>query len=239
MSKIFISYKRVDKRRVFEIKREIETRTGGQCWIDVDGIESDAQFVSVIMRAINDSELFLFMYSKEHTFINDYDNDWTVREIMFAKKKGKRIVFLNIDGSELTDWFEFMFGIKQQVNLCDSLALERLCSDIIKWTSVDDSTNGQLEDWQNLLPYIRTSLFGFVDKSGHEVIPCKYDYTNCFSEGLALVVLNDKYGFIDKNGREVIPCKYEYAEDFNKGLAFVELDGFNACVDKFGNCTFD
>ena len=62
---IFISYKRVDKQRVFEIKRLIEENTGHKCWIDIDGIESDAQFVSVILSAIKKSELFLFMYSKD------------------------------------------------------------------------------------------------------------------------------------------------------------------------------
>jgi hypothetical protein len=100
---------------------------------------------------------------------------------------------------------------------------------------VDDSTNGQLEDWQNLLPYIKTSLFGFVDKSGHEVIPCKYDYANCFSEGLARVLLNDKYGFIDKVGKEIIPFKYDWVSCFSNGKAKVELNGEHFFIDKNGN----
>ena len=51
--RIFISYKRVDKDRVFELKKEIEQSTGEKCWIDLDGIESDAQFADVIMNAID------------------------------------------------------------------------------------------------------------------------------------------------------------------------------------------
>lgn len=43
MSRIFISYKRVDKEKVFKIKEQIESALGEKCWIDVDGIESDAQ----------------------------------------------------------------------------------------------------------------------------------------------------------------------------------------------------
>ena len=81
---IFISYKRVDKERVFKIKENIEKSTGKQCWIDLDGIESDAQFINVIMHAINNCNIFLFMYSQAHSAIKDYEHDWTVREISFA-----------------------------------------------------------------------------------------------------------------------------------------------------------
>ena len=97
MSRIFISYKRVDKDRVFEIRDLIESRIGEKCWIDLDGIESDAQFKHVIITAISSCEVVLFMYSKAHTEIRDFERDWTVRELNFASAKKKRIVFVNID----------------------------------------------------------------------------------------------------------------------------------------------
>ena len=50
--RIFISYRRDDKDVVFKIKDEIEKHVGEKCWIDLDGIESDAQFANVIIRAI-------------------------------------------------------------------------------------------------------------------------------------------------------------------------------------------
>ena len=109
MSKrIFISYKRDDKDVVFKIKDNIEKHVGEKCWIDLDGIESDAQFVDVIIKAINKADVFLFMYSKRHSEIIDYNKDWTVRELNFAEKKNKRIVFINIDNSTLSDYFEMM-----------------------------------------------------------------------------------------------------------------------------------
>ena len=64
MDRIFISYKRDDKDVVFKIKNDIEKHVGEKCWIDLDGIESDAQFVNVIINAIDEAEIFLFMYSK-------------------------------------------------------------------------------------------------------------------------------------------------------------------------------
>lgn len=136
LSQIFISYKRDDLDMVWSIKDIIEKHTGENCWIDLDGIESDAQFANVIIKAINQAKVFLFMYSSKHTEIEDYENDWTIREINFAQKKKKRIVFVNIDGSKLTDWFELIFGTKQQIKAKSSKAMKKLCSDIQKWLSV-------------------------------------------------------------------------------------------------------
>lgn len=45
--RIFISYKRVDKMKVFNLKDKIEKCTGVKCWIDIDGIESDAQLFHI------------------------------------------------------------------------------------------------------------------------------------------------------------------------------------------------
>jgi hypothetical protein len=73
------------------------------------------------------------MYSHAHAEIEDFDNDWTIREINFAQKKGKRIVFVNIDGTELSDWFEMMFGTKQQVDANSNESMKKLLLDISNW----------------------------------------------------------------------------------------------------------
>lgn len=41
MSRIFISYKRVDKDKVFKIKDQKESALGEKCWINIDGIKCD------------------------------------------------------------------------------------------------------------------------------------------------------------------------------------------------------
>lgn len=132
MSKIFISYKRVDKDRVFAIKDEIENALNVPCWIDLDGIESDSQFINVIIKAINECEIFLFMYSKAHGEIVNFEKDWTMRELNFAMSKGKRIIFVNIDGAPLTDQFTFMFGTQQQVDATSTYARIKLIKDLRK-----------------------------------------------------------------------------------------------------------
>ena len=45
-------------------------------------------------------------------------------------------------------------------------------------------------------------LYGFIDKTGTEVIPLKYDKASNFVDGLAEVSLNGKSGFVDKGGKE-------------------------------------
>lgn len=133
MFRIFISYKRLNKDLVLPIKDKIETETGEKCWIDIDGIESDAQFKNVIIKAINECEIMLFMYSKLHSQIVNFEKDWTIKEINFAQKKEKRIVFVNIDGTPLTDEFEFEFGTKQQVDAQNPTSIRKLIKDISSW----------------------------------------------------------------------------------------------------------
>jgi hypothetical protein len=131
--RIFISYKRADKERVFVIKDSIEQATGERCWIDLDGIESDAQFVEVIMNAIDDCEVFLFMRSAEHNKITNHRTDWTIREVNYALGERKRIVFVALDNSPLPRWFKFMFPNQQEIDATDNARLNGLCADLFRF----------------------------------------------------------------------------------------------------------
>lgn len=65
--------------------------------------------------------------------------------------------------------------------------------------------------------------YGYIDKSGHVVIPCQWADARRFSEGFAAVEdSSGKFGYIDKSGRVVIPCQWVDAEIFSKGLARVK-----------------
>lgn len=76
--------------------------------------------------------------------------------------------------------------------------------------------------------------FGFIDLTGKEVIPLKYEAAGDFLEGLAPVYLKEKIGFIDKTGKEVIPLKYDYLSDFHEGLASVRQNNKWGFIDKTG-----
>lgn len=133
---IFISYKRVDKDKVFPIKDYIEKHAGVKCWIDLNGIESDAQFEDVIIEAIDNCEVFLFCYSSTHAQITDFENDWTLKELDYAQGEGKRVVFINIDSTPLTKKFRFRYGQKQQVDATDRTRLDKLAVDIRNWMNL-------------------------------------------------------------------------------------------------------
>ena len=134
--RIFISYKRVDKERVFAIKDGIEQAIGEKCWIDLDGIESDAQFVAKIMTAIDQCDVFLFMRSNAHNKIVDLTRDWTYREVNYALKKEKSIVFINLDNSQSPDWVSFMFPHQQEIDATDPDKLARLNKDLCEWLGI-------------------------------------------------------------------------------------------------------
>ena len=78
--------------------------------------------------------------------------------------------------------------------------------------------------------------WGFIDKTGKVVSPCRWMHIENFSEGLASVEDdNGKYGFIDKTGKVVIPCKWDGAGNFHEGLAWVIDDnGKYGFIDKTG-----
>ena len=95
------------------------------------------------------------------------------------------------------------------------------------------------EYYEGLARVSLNGKLGFIDKTGKEVIPIKYDDAESPSEGLAKVKLNDKYGFIDKTGKEVIPIKYDYVADFSEGLAQVKLNNKWFYINQKGECVKD
>ena len=96
-----------------------------------------------------------------------------------------------------------------------------------KYDEIDDFNEGLARVESN-------GKYGFIDKTGEEVIPLEYDDAESFSEGLAVVYLNWKYGFIDKTGKEITPMKYNSAFTFSEGLAVVLLNGKWGFIDKTG-----
>ena len=76
--------------------------------------------------------------------------------------------------------------------------------------------------------------YGYVNKSGKEVIEPIYDEARRFQEGLAVVKKDDMYGYIDTNGKEVIPFLYDTANDFVDGIAVVSTDSKYQIIDNKG-----
>ena len=140
MARVFISYKRKNKDQVFPIVDYIEGELGVKCWVDLDGIESSAQFASVICKAIDSADVILFMHSSVHLNIN-YETDWTIKELNYAQAKKKRIVLVKLDSSPLDNIFLMEYGTKNNIDSRDSVQLQKLISDLRNWLALPNAVN--------------------------------------------------------------------------------------------------
>lgn len=92
-----------------------------------------------------------------------------------------------------------------------------------------------IKDAPDLISFEGTNgKYGFMDKTGKELIPPKYDSATEFSEELSAVKLDGRYGFIDKTGKVIILIKYEKAGAFKNGVAKVTLDSKEFYINKLG-----
>lgn len=89
---------------------------------------------------------------------------------------------------------------------------------------------------EGLAKVCKNSKYGFIDKQGHEIIPCIYDKAEDFKLGVSIVVKGERTGAINQSGDMVIPCKYDYIHSFGKdSLAVAFLDEKSGFIDLKGN----
>lgn len=90
-----------------------------------------------------------------------------------------------------------------------------------------------------------TFKYGFINKKGIYIVPCKYQYVIEFKGGFAAVNLggfNDGHGGIDgglwglinKEGNEVVEPKYTYLSSFSGGFAIIKSYGKYGFVNTAG-----
>jgi hypothetical protein len=112
------------------------------------------------------------------------------------------------------------FGIKATISQADR---ENLSKSLAKY-----------DGFSNFAAVSKDGMWGFIDKTGKEVIPCIYDMVYLFSDGFAKVEQSRRSGFVDKTGNEVFPCIFNEAESFSDGLASVLLGNAMGYIDKEG-----
>lgn len=144
MAKIFISYKRKDLELVSSIVKQIKTATGIDCWLDLEGIESGAQFQKVIIAAIDSADIVVCMLSQN--FIAPYIDERTgetsnmyqtfpEKEVMYALGHHKRLVPISIDGTKVCDcnWLEFNCSGLNTIDWNKLEQRDRLFRDLLNW----------------------------------------------------------------------------------------------------------
>ena len=127
---IFISYSRSDLDAVKPIKEELEA-SGFSCWIDLEGIESGSDdFKKIVIPAIRQSKVFLFFLSN-----SSQQSENALKEIRFAKKRGKKPVLVRINDDQLTDESEFDFGDTDIIDWRKPEQKGKLLADLRRWTA--------------------------------------------------------------------------------------------------------
>lgn len=88
---------------------------------------------------------------------------------------------------------------------------------------------------ENTDPYdTKKNTFGYIDKTGKQVIPNINVETNNFSEGLAFVYNKDKQGYIDNKGNWKIRIDGYWGNQFHEGYAAFGNDTIIGFIDKSG-----
>lgn len=84
--------------------------------------------------------------------------------------------------------------------------------------------------------------WGFIDRTGKEIIAPKYEWPVVYNGDYAEVRLNQKSGVIDRNGKHILPCKYDNVNLFEDGIAIAKT-GSVAHIINLGTletlCTID
>ena len=148
-TRIFISYKRKNKDQVFSIVKKIETQLGVKCWVDLDGIESSAQFASKICKAIDTAEVVLFMHSSVHLDI-DFEEDWTIKELIYAHAKKKRVVLVKLDNAPLDNIFLMEYGSKNNIDSQDETQFQKLLKDLKVWMGISEQVQEETSSNTNV-----------------------------------------------------------------------------------------
>ena len=136
--RIFISYSRMDLAFAESFAKRIEDEVHTVPWFDLQGIETGAQFEDVIIRAIDNCDLVLFLFSE-----NSLNSPWTKKEVMYAKNIRKKIYPVVIDGTALHGWFLFEFGDINYIDYSKCEHVEKLFRDLrgcLK--NIDELRNG-------------------------------------------------------------------------------------------------
>jgi hypothetical protein len=84
--------------------------------------------------------------------------------------------------------------------------------------------NGKYSNFSNNRAWVQKQFqYGYINKTGHFVIPAVYDETRDFSNNLAAVKKDGKWGFIDTSGVVKVPFQYtKEPKAFSDHRAFVQ-----------------
>lgn len=135
---VFISYSRADytdkKNNVIPnsavdiILKTLEQNVISY-WIDIDGDNASNQYMAKITKAIDNSNMVLFISSRKS---NDKDSYWPIKEVTLAGEKHKRVLPIQIDDSNYNDNIALILAGTDAIEYYknDEAALKKLVNSI-------------------------------------------------------------------------------------------------------------
>ena len=85
---------------------------------------------------------------------------------------------------------------------------------------------------QHVSRFYQDGKVGYKDQEKNILVYPTYDAGSDFSDGMAMVVKNEKRGYINTVGQEVIPLIYDDATLFVNGVACVKYAGRYGYINK-------
>lgn len=76
--------------------------------------------------------------------------------------------------------------------------------------------------------------WGFVDEDGNLRIAAKYEWTEPFSEGIAMVGKDENAIYIDKRDKPITKKSFEDGTAFKQGFAVVDFEGLQGVINRLG-----
>ncbi len=83
-------------------------------------------------------------------------------------------------------------------------------------------------------PISEGEFWGFIDQEGNVRIAPQYEWTEPFSEGLALVGMHGEAAYVDKRGKPITRKRFEDGLPFNNGYAMVQFNDKQGIINRLG-----
>ena len=101
---VYISYSRKDRDVALGICEDLKS-IGCTVWMDIDGIQTGQLFADMIIRAIESSQVILYLASE-----NSNKSQWVNREILYALENKKKVIPIKLDDSTYPASLGFLLG---------------------------------------------------------------------------------------------------------------------------------
>jgi len=269
---IFISYSRKDKHKVIPFVNQLENAIGNRCWIDKDGIESGSKFEDEIINAIDKCKILIFMHSenslvsewtKREVLYAEGEGKIIIPVLVDGNslKGWYKFHFGNVDFVILSNSdhiYKLIKTVSGHLNITPAISYNNEALNYL-YPYIDHNKVGLKSTLDNRV-YIEPKYdiicrfhegkalvkfegkYGYIDKTGKEIVPCLYSRGQRFQDNLAWVGKfvgdSEYYAAIDETGNIIIPFKeYRWSPNpFSEGMAAFYDNGYShvGFVDKWG-----